>query len=107
MMNIQKMMQQAQQVQQKLAEMQEKLRDIEVEGESGGGLVKVTMTCSGVVRGIHIEPNLINPEDKETLEDLIIAAINNAGEARDARTQEETKSMMKAMGLPADAQLPF
>ena len=109
MMNIQKMMQQAQEVQTKLAEMQEKFRDIEVTGESGGGLVRVTMTCDGTMKGVHIEPNLIDPDDKETMEDLIVAAINNAGQARDAKVQEETAAMMEKMGLPAGAagSLPF
>lgn len=107
MMNIQKMMQQAQEVQFKLQEMQEKLKDILVSGESGGGLVKVSMTCAGIVKSIDIQPNIIDPSDKETLEDLVIAAVNNAGEARDAKVQGETQKMMKELGLPAGAQLPF
>ena len=105
-MDIQKMMQQAQQVQFKLQEMQEKMKDIVVEGEAGGGLVKVTMTCAGIVKTINVEPNIIDPSDKETMEDLIIAAINNAGENRDTTVQAETKRMMQELGLPADTQLP-
>src|SRR5688572_15340231 len=107
MMNIQKMMQQAQEVQFKLQEMQEKLKDIVVHGESGGGLVKVAMTCAGVVQSIDIQPSIIDPADKETMEDLIVAAINNAGENRDRKVQEETQKMMTQLGLPPGAQLPF
>jgi nucleoid-associated protein EbfC len=107
MINIQKMMQQAQQVQFKLQEMQEKLKDIEVQGESGGGLVSVTMNCAGTVLNLSIDPGLIKPEDKETLEDLIVAALNNAGAAKEARIQEETRIMMKDMGLPEGAQIPL
>lgn len=107
MINIQKMMQQAQEVQFKLQEMQEKLKDIDVAGESGGGLVKVVMSCAGVVRSIDINPSIIDAGDKETMEDLIVAAINNAGENRDAKVQEETKKMMGGMGLPEGTQLPF
>ena len=107
MINIQKMMQQAQQVQFKLAEMQEKFKDIDVSGESGGGMVKVTMNCAGELRGLDVDPSLITPDDKETLEDLIVAAINNAMKAKEDKVQEETKSMMRSMGLPEDAKMPF
>ena len=107
MINVQKMMQQAQMVQQKLQEMQEKFRDIDVTGESGGGMVKVTMNCVGDVRGISIDPSVITPDDKETLEDLIIAAVNNAGDAKESRIQSETAEMMKSMGLPEGTELPF
>lgn len=107
MINVQKMMQQAQMVQQKLQEMQEKFRDIEVHGESGGGIVKVTMTCVGEVRAIDIDTSIINPDEKETLEDLIIAALNNAADAKEDRIQKETAAMMREMGLPEGTELPF
>ncbi len=107
MINVQKMMQQAQQVQQKLQEMQEKFRDIDVVGESGGGLVKVTMNCVGDVRAIVIDPSIIDAGEKETLEDLVVAAMNNASEAKEERIQGETASMMKDMGLPEGTSLPF
>jgi len=106
MLNFKDMMQQAQQMQFKLAEMQEKLKDIDVEGESGGGMVKVTMACSGIVRGIVIDPSVINADDKETLEDLVVAAVNNAHDAKEARIKTETQEMMEGMGLPADTKLP-
>ncbi|MCB1532811.1 MAG: YbaB/EbfC family nucleoid-associated protein [Alphaproteobacteria bacterium] len=104
-MNIQKMMQQAQQVQFKMQELQEKLKDIEVDGEAGGGLIKVVMTCDGRVKSLDVAAEA--GEDKETMEDLIIAAINNATDAKEARVQDETKAVMSEMGLPEDAKLPF
>ena len=106
MMNFKDMMQQAQQMQFKLQEMQEKLKDVDVEAEAGGGLVKITMSCAGVVKAIHIDPSLMG-DDKETLEDLMVAAMNNANEAKDAKIQEETQGMMEGLGLPPGAQLPF
>lgn len=107
MINIQKMMQQAQQVQFKLQEMQEKFKDMNVTGESGGGMVKVSMTCAGEVKSIEIDPSLIKADGKEVLEDLVTAAINNANEAKEARIKSETQKMMESMGLPKDQALPF
>lgn len=99
MFNFQKMMKQAQEVQFRLQEMQGKLLDIEVEGQAGGGLVSVHMNCAGKLLKINIDDSLMN-SDKETLEDLLTAAINNANEAKEKRVQDETNSMMKGMDLP-------
>lgn len=107
MFNIQKMMQQAQQVQFRLQEMQEKLKDVIVEGDAGGGLVKVMLACNGTLRGVQIDPSILTAEGREMVEDLLIAAHNNATEAKDARIQEETKAMMESLGLPEGAQLPI
>ena len=104
MINFKEMMQQAQQMQFKLQEMQEKLKDIYIEGESGGGMVKVEMSCAGEVRAVTIDPSVMS--DKETLEDLIVAALNNANENKDKRIQDETAAMMEGMGLPPDTKLP-
>jgi len=101
MFNMQKMMKQAQEMQMKLQEVQEKLVDIEVQSESGGGLVKVTMTCAGKVVRIDIDQSLLDT-DKETLEDLIAAAVNSANDIKDQRIKDETEAMMKGMGMPAD-----
>ena len=106
-MNIQKMMQQAKEMQTKMAEMQEKLGDIEVEGSSGAGMVKVTMTCKGEVRSLNIDPSVITPDDKEVMEDLIKAALNDAKAKADHTMAEETQKMMGDLGLPAGMQLPF
>lgn len=105
MFNMQKMMKQAQEMQARLAEMQEKLKDIEVDAEAGAGLVKVRITCDGKVTKVQIDDSLLN--DKETLEDLIIACMNNANKTRDERIKTETQGMMQSMGLPGDTQLPF
>jgi nucleoid-associated protein EbfC len=106
MMNFQQMMKQAQEMQLKIQQMQQKLGDVEVQGESGGGMVKVTMTCSGRVVRISIDNSLIG-SDKETLEDLIVAAVNKATEAKDGRIKDETRAMMESLGLPSDVSLPF
>ena len=107
MINIQKMMQQAQEVQFKLQEMQEKLKDLEVEGEAGGGAVKVTMTCAGSVTALAIDPAVVKADEKDMLEDLVMAAVNSANAAKDARVEEETKKIMTEMGMPEDTKLPF
>ncbi len=98
-MDFQKMMKQAQEMQFKLQEVQEKLKDIEVEAEAGGGLVKVRMSCSGKILSVQIDDSLM-VSDKETLEDLITAAMNNANDAKEERIKSETKSMMDGLGLP-------
>ena len=105
-MNFQKMMQQAQQMQFKLQEMQEKLGDIEIEGEAGGGMVKIRMNCKGEVISLDVDPAVISVDDKETMEDLIVAAVNNANAAKDERVKSETQAMMESMGLPPGTQLP-
>lgn len=105
MINFKEMMAQAQQMQFKMQEMQAKFEDIEVSGESGGGMVKVRMMCDGIVKAIEIDPSVQG--DKEVLEDLVVAAVNNAGEAKEEKIKAETEEMVKALGLPADAKLPF
>lgn len=105
-MNIQQMMKQAQLMQQRMQELQARLAVTEVTGQSGGGLVQVVMTCKGDVRKLEIAPEIINPGDKETLEDLVMAAINNARQNADQRLADDTRSMMEEFGLPPGAQLP-
>ncbi|MEM7650639.1 MAG: YbaB/EbfC family nucleoid-associated protein [Pseudomonadota bacterium] len=106
MINMKQMMQQAQLMQERMQELQEKLKDIYVEGESGGGMVKVEMSCSGDVRSIKIDHSVVSADDTETLEDLVLAALNNTTEIKDERIKAETAAMMESLGLPADAQLP-
>ena len=107
MINFKDMMAQAQQMQFKLAELQEKFIDIEVDGDAGGGAVKVRMNCKGDTLGIEIADALLADSDKETLEDMIVAAMNNAHKAKEDRIQAETKAMMADLGLPEDTQLPI
>lgn len=109
-MNIQEMMKQAKVMQDKMQEMQEKLGDVDVEGTAGGGLVTVTMSCKGEARGIKIDDSMMDFNEKEVLEDLIKAALNDAKSKADQKLAEETQKMMADLGLPAGAAgggLPF
>ena len=99
MFDMQKMMEQAQAMQMRMQELQEKFKDIEVEGESGGGLVKITISCTGAVRSVDIDPSLLNADNKEMLEDLIAAAVNQANDARENKVQEESKRLMAESGM--------
>ena len=107
MVNIGNMMKQAQQLQQKMADAQEKLSSIEVEGVSGGGVVKVTATAKGEIKRINLDESLLKPEDKEMTEDLIVAAVNDAKQKGEATTQEEMKSVTGGLPLPPGMKLPF
>ena len=93
------MMKQAQQ-------MQEKLAEIEVEGQSGAGLVKVTMTCRHDVKRIQIDPSLLK-DDKEMLEDLVAAAVNDAVRKIESTVQEKMSGVTAGMGLPPGFKMPF
>jgi len=107
MVNIGNMMKQAQQLQQKMAEAQEKLNAIEVEGISGGGLVKVTATAKGEIKRILLDDSIMKPEEKEITEDLIVAAINDAKQKGEAAAQEEMKNITGGLPLPPGMKLPF
>ena len=107
MVNFGNMMKQAQQLQKKMAEAQEKLNEIEVEGISGGGLVKVTSTAKGSLKRISIDDSLLKTDEKEILEDLIIAAINDSKQKGEIVTQEEMKSVTGGLPLPPGMKLPF
>ena len=107
MVNISNMMKQAQQLQKKMAEVQEKLNSIEVEGTSGGGLVKVLASAKGEVKRIIIDDSLMIKEEKEMTEDLIVAAINDAKKKGEVASQEEMKSVTGGLPLPPGIKLPF
>ena len=106
-MNISNMMKQAQQFQKKMTEVQEKLNSIEVEGISGGGLVKVTATAKGEIKRIILDNSIMNVEEKEITEDLIVAAINDAKQKGEIATQEEMKNITGGLPLPPGMKLPF
>ena len=95
-------MKQAQQMQENMKRMQEQLGSVEVEGQAGSGLVKVTMTCHHVVRRVAIDPSLMT-DDKEMLEDLVAAAMNDANRRVETAIQEK----MSGLGLPPGFNLPF
>jgi len=100
MFNMQQMMQKAQAVQKKMAALQADLNEVEVDGSAGGGLVRVTMTCKGNMKALTIDPSLVNPTEKEVLEDLIKAACNDARNKADQKLADETQKAMSDMGLP-------
>ena len=100
------MMKQAQKMQENMQKMQEKLAEIEVEGQSGSGMVKVTMTCRHDVKRISIDDSLLS-DDKEMLEDLIAAAVNDAVRKVESTTQEKMAGVTAGMGLPPGFKMPF
>ncbi len=106
-MNIQKMMKQAQEMQRKLAEMQTALEAAELEGTSGGGAVKLKLNGKGELLSLSIDPSVINADDKEMLEDLIIAAHSDAKNKVDAAAADGMGKVTGGMNLPAGMKLPF
>ena len=102
-----KMMKAAQEMQQKMASLQEEMHTIMVTGESGAGLVKATCTAKGELKGLDIDPSIFNADDKEVVEDLILAAIKDAQAKASDRAKEEMGKLTEGMGLPKDMDLPF
>jgi DNA-binding YbaB/EbfC family protein len=104
--NIGQLMKQAQMMQENMRRMQDQLGTMEVEGQSGSGMVKVVMTCKHQVRRVAIDPSLAG-EDREMLEDLLVAAFNDAAQRVDATVAEKMGSVTAGMGLPPGLKLPF
>lgn len=102
-----KMMKAAQEMQQKMADLQEEMHKIMVTGESGAGLVKATCTAKGELKGLDIDPSIFNADEKEVVEDLILAAIKDAQTKAGDRAKEEMGKITEGMGLPKDMDLPF
>jgi DNA-binding YbaB/EbfC family protein len=102
-----KMMKAAQDMQTKMAEMQDELNRVTVVGESGAGLVKATATAKGELTALDIDPSIFNADEKEVVEDLILAAIKDAQSKASDKSQEEMQKMTEGLGLPADMKLPF
>lgn len=100
------LMKQAQQMQENMKRMQEQLATIEVEGQSGAGLVKVVMTCRHDVKRVTIDPSLLK-DDKDMLEDLVAAAFNDAVRRVEATIQEKMGGMTSGLGLPPGFKMPF
>ena len=99
-------MKQAQQVQENLQKTQEEIANTEVTGEAGAGMVKVVMTGRHDVRGVEIDPVLFK-DDKEMLEDLIAAALNDANRKVEKLSQEKMSDLTSGLGLPAGMKMPF
>lgn len=102
-----KMMKAAQEAQAKMGELQQDLARIVVVGESGAGLVKARATAKGQITGLDIDPSILVPSEKEVIEDLILAALNDAQAKAVARTEQEMGKLTQSLGLPADFKLPF
>lgn len=100
-------MKQAQAMQTKMQEVQAELERVEVEGQSGGGMVRVTLTAKGQMKGVTLDPSLLKPEDKDMLEDLIVAAHDDARKKGDRVMEERMQSLTAGLPLPPGFKLPF
>ena len=100
------LMKQAQKMQENMSKAQEELANIEVEGQSGAGLVKVVMTCKHDVRRVAIDPSLVG-DDKDMLEDLVAAAVNDAVRRAEEMSQQKMASITAGMPMPPGFKLPF
>lgn len=102
-----KMMKAAKEMQSRMEDLQTRLSEIEVTGESGAGLVRATATAKGELKGLEIDASIFVPSEKEVVEDLILAAVKEAQARASARSQEEIRRLSEELGLPTDMQLPF
>jgi len=105
--NLDEIMAMAQNVQAELQKAQQNLDTIEVEGQSGGGLVKVKASAKGRIVSLSIDDSLIQPSEKQMLEDLVVAAFNDARAKADAASGAEMSKMTAGMPLPPGFKLPF
>jgi hypothetical protein len=107
MKNLSQMLKQAEAMQTRMAEVQEQLGRVEITGIAGAGMVEVTLSGKGEMRGVRIERSLMDPEEKEVLEDLIVAAHNDAKVKVEARLSEEMSKLTGGLNLPPGLKLPF
>jgi nucleoid-associated protein EbfC len=107
MKNLGQMLKQAQAMQSKMAEMNDRLAAAEVEGAAGGGLVRITLTRKGDMRRVAIDPKAVDPNDVAMLEDLLIAAYNDAKAKADTLTADEMQKVTGGLSLPGGMKLPF
>jgi nucleoid-associated protein EbfC len=101
------LMKQAQAMQAKMQEVQAELERVEVEGQSGGGMVRVTLTAKGQMKRVTLNPSLLKPEDKDMLEDLIVAAHDDARKKGERVMEERMQSLTAGLPLPPGFKLPF
>jgi DNA-binding YbaB/EbfC family protein len=106
-MDIFKMMSKAKEMQTRMASMQDELKEVEVTGSSGGGLVTVVITGKGQFKSIKIDPSLVKPDEVEILEDLIIAAQRDAQGKQEAAVADKMQELTAGLGLPPGMKLPF
>ena len=106
-MDIMGMMKKAQAVQAKLQEAQEELGRLEVKGQAGGGMVSVTLSAKGELKGVQIDASLLIPADKEMLEDLIVAAFADGKAKADRAAAEKMQTLTEGLPLPPGVKLPF
>ncbi|UYV37547.1 YbaB/EbfC family nucleoid-associated protein [Rhodobacteraceae bacterium D3-12] len=102
-----KMMKTAGEMKTKMENLQEEMHSMMVTGESGAGLVKATCSAKGELKSLDIDPSIFNPDEKEVVEDLILAAIKDAQSKASDRAQSEMSKITEELGLPADMKLPF
>ncbi len=107
MKNLGQLMKQAQEMQTKMQEMQERVAGAEATGAAGGGLVSVSLNGKSEMRAIRIDPSLADPDDMEILEDLVVAAYNDAKAKIEAHVQEEMQKVTGGLNLPPGMKLPF
>jgi DNA-binding YbaB/EbfC family protein len=105
--NMGEMMKQAKKMQAKMAEVQESLALLEVEGSSGGGLVKVTANGQGAIKSVKIDPSLVDPKEVDVLEDLVTAALHDAQKKAEDKSAEEMDKVTGGLKLPGGMKLPF
>ena len=101
------LMKQAKEMQGKMEDAQAKLDEVEVTGDAGAGLVSATVTAKGTLRRLDIDPSILVPSEKEVVEDLIVAAINDARAKSDEASREKMKEITGGLSLPPGMQLPF
>lgn len=106
-MDFLKMMSKAKEMQTRMASMQDELAEIEVAGQSGGGLVSVVINGKGMFKSIKIDPSLLKPDEAEIVEDLIIAAQRDAQSRQEAAVAAKVSELTASLGLPAGMKLPF
>ena len=107
MKNLGNMLKEAQKLQSRMAEMQQKLAETEMTGAAGGGMVTITLNGKGEMRKVKIDPSLADPAETEILEDLIVAAFNDAKVKIEARVQDEMGKLTGGLNLPPGLKLPF
>ncbi len=101
------LMKQAQAMQAKMQDMQAEMERLEVEGQSGGGLVRVTLTAKGTMKGLAIDDSVMKPDEKEILEDLIVTAHEDARKKAERLMEEKMKAVTAGLPLPPGMKLPF